>query len=304
MPLYVFYLNMLPDTAQCIPEGKFRFDLDYQVSNGVLDKVTTGTELYIIQIDTEIYRVAANLRYGITQNLEASVEIPYIGLTKGYLDSFIENFEEFFGFTTPGAREKSTEYSFKYEVRYEGQYLIRKDSPSSGIGDTTLYLKYKFIDEDLSKWSLPSLSARFALKLPTGNEDDLVGSGETDFGIGLLMDKHITEKLAFYGNANFVFIQKPKFFDPWSMKDNIFSWMLALEYHFTDRFSTILQHLGNTTPYPDSGTDPLDNHAADLGLGFTYRFNDNFSGNISCIENLVTDSSPDLSFQAGIKYSF
>lgn len=304
MPLYVFYLNMLPDSAQCLPEGKFRADLDYQVSNSVLDKVTTGTELYIVQIDTEIYRVSTHLRYGIADNLEASVEIPYIGLSEGYLDGFVENFEKTFNFTTLGARENSTHYSFKYEVRYEGKYLIQKNSPTSGLGDTTFYLKYKFLEEDEYEWYLPTLSTRCALKLPTGDKDELTGSGKTDFGVGLLLDKHVTEKLAFYANTNFVFIQKPDFFEPWSMKSNIFSWMAAIEYHFTDKFSAILQHMGNTTPYPKSGTHPLDNDAADLGLGLTYRFNENLTGTISCIENLLTDSSPDVSFHSGIKYNF
>jgi hypothetical protein len=304
MPLYVFYLNMLPDTSHCIRQGKFSTDLHYQVSNTVLDKVTTGTDEYIIQIDNEVYRVSNWLKYGITDNLEASIEISYIGLSKGYLDGFIENCEETLGLTTPGARENSAHNSYKYEIRYKGEYLVRKNSPASGIGDTSIYLKYNFLQEEPAKWYLPGMSIRCALKFPTADKDDLLGSGEYDFGSGLLLDKHLTEKLALFGNTNIIFIKKPSFFKKWSMENYIFSWMAALEYRFTEKFSATVQHIGNTTPYPSSGTDPLDNLACDVGLGLNYRFNKKLTGTISCFENTNTDSSPDLSFQTGIKYDF
>jgi len=300
MPLYIYYLNFSPDKAQVLDQGKFSWDLGYQVSNGVLDKVTTGTEEYIIQIDTEITRVNLDLRYGIYENLEVGLDIPYIVFSRGYLDGFIENFEETFHFTTPGARDNSDRHDYKYEVRKDGAYLIRSEKPHSAFGDSILSLKYKLLDEYYDEpW--PTFSVKAALKIPTGSKSDLTGNEEWEAGISLLADKSFTDRWFCYVNLNTAFIQKPSFFADWNMDSYILSGTVATEFFFTKELCSVLQLTANTTPYPESGTDPLDNNAYDVAWGFNYKFKDNIEGRIYATENLETDSSPDFGLGGGLK---
>ena len=48
--------------------------------------------------------------------------------------------------------------------------------------------------------TLPALSIRAALKLPTGDESHLLGSGSPDYGLGLAMEKHVAKDWIVYAN--------------------------------------------------------------------------------------------------------
>ena len=182
MPLYIFFLSFTPDKAEVVEEGRLRCNLDYQVSNVIIDKVTTGTEEYIVQIDTEVNRINLDLKYGIREGVEIGLEIPYIRFSRGYLDGFIQDFEDVFEFiTTPGARENTSKYQYKYEVRKSGEYLIQSNTPHGGVGDAILNLKVKFLDEDYN-YPWPTLSVKGALKLPTGSKDKLTGNEKWEGG--------------------------------------------------------------------------------------------------------------------------
>ncbi len=300
MPLYIFFLSFSPDKAEVVNEGKFTYDFGYQVSNGVLDKVTTGTEDYIIQIDTEVNRFHVDLRYGVHENAEVALEVPYIRFSRGYLDGFIEGFEETFNFTTPGARENSDRNSYKYEVRKGGVYAIRSNTPHGTLGDSLLSFKYKLLDEcDNYPW--PTFSVKGTLKIPTGSKSKLTGNEEWEGGISLLADNSFSDRWFGYLNFNTAFIQEPSFFEGWDIDSYIISGTVATEYFFTKGLSTILQLSINTTPYPSSGTDPLDNDAYDVAWGFNYKYTDSIEGRIYATENLETDSSPDFGLGGGFK---
>ena len=301
MPLYLLFLNMTPDKAETLPKGKFSFFPNYAISNIIIDKVTTPSELYIVQIDTEVHRFSCDLRYGLRDDMELGVEIPYIRLSRGTLDGFIESFEDFFNFTTPGARERADDYDFNYRIAYNYNYMVSESAPRGGLGDMVFSFKYRMRDED-EEW--PRLALKASIKAPTGSDSKLLGSGGVDFGLSLLVDKNWADKLFLYLNLNAIYVQKPDIFTYFDMDEYILSGMFAAEYFFTDRFSTTLQLSSNTSPYPgDSGTDPLDNEALMLLLAFAYDFGGP-KWHISVTENVFTDSSPDVSFETGAGFKF
>jgi len=300
MPMYLFFLSFTPDKAEIVDYKKLEWELYYHVSNIIIDKVTTNTEEYIVQIDTEVNKVALDLRYGLLENTELSVEIPYIHFSKGFLDGFIQNFEDLLGFvTTPGARENADKYQYKYEVRKDGVYAIRSNEPHGAFGDTVLTVKHKLLDERYDT-SWPTLSVRGALKIPTGSESELTGSDEWETGISILGDKSFGHIFT-YANINMVFIQEPEFLNGWDMKNYIFSTSAAAEYFFTKRFSSVFQWNWNSTPFPTTGTHPLDNNAVDIALGLNYDFKKAVKGYIFATENVRTDSSPDFGLGGGVK---
>jgi len=300
MPMYLFFLSFSPDKAETVDYQKLEWELYYHVSNIIIDKVTTGTEEYIVQIDTEVNKVALDLRYGLMEDTELSVDIPYIHFSKGFLDGFIQNFEDALGFvTTPGARERADKYQYKYEVQKDYNYVIRSNEPHGAFGDTVVTLKHKFLDEDIDR-AWPTLSVRGALKIPTGSENDLTGSDEWEAGFSLLGDKSFG-RIFTYANVNMVFIQEPEFLSGWGMENYIFSTSTAAEYFFTERFSSVFQWNWNSTPFPTTGTHPLDNNGIDIALGLNYNFKNKCEGYFFATENVRTDSSPDFGLGGGVK---
>lgn len=304
MPLYLFYLQMIPDKAEVLARNKFVINADYTVSNITVSAFTPGTSLYDIEIDLEVSRLNLDLRYGVYDNLEIGMELPYISLSRGYLDGFIETIEDGIGARTPRSRQRQGSYEFDYSFRYNGKYLIQEKHSSEGLGDMVLNAKYQLLKEDARL--IPNISIRSAIKFPTAKKDDLLGSGELDYGVGLLLDKGFFDRFFIYAGANVSAIEKPSFLSDIGLKNEIYSGMLALEYFFTKRFSFVAQVSGNTTPYPSSDTTPLDNDAYELGLGVNYASEkeDGVSWHFAFTENIKTASSPDASFHTGLNWKF
>ncbi|MCM8781614.1 MAG: DUF3187 family protein [Candidatus Omnitrophica bacterium] len=300
MPLYLFWYAFPQQNAQVASHKKFITTVDYTVSNVIIDKSTWPGEEYIVKADMEINRYNLDVRYGILDNLEINLEVPYLVLSKGYLDDFVEDFENAIGATSVGARKKTESRQFNYTVQHNYKVLIDTKSPANGIGDVAIGTKYMLLDE---LENLPRISIRGAVKLPAASKDKYLGSGEFDYGLGLLFDKSCGRFLT-YLNLNTIFIEKPSFLSELNIKNYILSGMLGFEYCFTERFSAILQGTWHSTPYPDTGIDPLDNDAIEIGLGLNYQFTMNSNWHIAVVENGMADSTPDVTFQLGGRIKF
>jgi len=306
MPLYLFYLQMVPDKASVVERNRFVIDADYTVSNITVSAFTPTSSLYDIQIDLEVQRITLDFRYGIYDNLEIGLEVPYIGLCSGYLDNAIEGFEDGIGARTPRSRERQGSYEFDYSFRYDGKYLIQQKTSTQGLGDIVLTAKYQLLKESEWHWLFPNISVRSAIKFPTADEVDLIGSGEFDYGFGILIDKGFFDRFFVYMGASVMRIEKPDIFSVLGIDQEFYSYMLALEYFFTERLSVVTQVTGNNTPYSYSQTNPLDNDAHDWTLGCNYRWKEktNVAWNFAIVENISAASSPDVSFNTSLNWGF
>ena len=187
----------------------------------------------------------------------------------------------------------------------DGQDLIKRTNASDGLGDVVLKAKYQILEED-NYGFLPNVSIRTAVKFPTGDKKSLLGSGELDYGFGLLLDKTFSEKITVYAGCNFIIIEKPDFFSVLNIKRNMVSGIIGVEYLLKQRLSLVAQLTGNSTPYPSSGTNALDESAFDVGLGLNYIWKEkqNVSWHFAFTENINSASSPDVSFNTGWKVGF
>ncbi len=305
MPLYLFYLQMEPDSAGITEQNKFDIKADYTVSNVTISCFTPVSSLYNINIDAEVSRITLDFRYGIYENTELGLEIPYLSLSRGYLDEFVKGFEDTVGATTPRSRLRQGSYNLNYSFIYNNQDLIKTKNASDGLGDIVLKAKYQMLEED-RHGLLPDVSFRAAVKLPTGEKRSLLGSGEMDYGFGMLLDKTFSEKVTVFAGCNFIIIEKPDFFSVLNIKRNMVSGVIGVEYLLTQRFSLVAQVTGNSTPYPSSGTNALDESAIDAGLGLNYIWKEkqNVSWHFAFTENFNSASSPDVTFNTGWKVGF
>ena len=304
MPLYLFYLQIVPDKAEVTERNKFLINADYTVSSITVSAFTPISSLYTVDIDMEVSRVTIDLRYGLYENMEIGLEAPYLSLSRGYLDNFIEGIEDGIGARTPRSRERQGSYNFDYSLRYNGRYLIQEKHSKDGIGDIVLNAKYHLLKE--KSWFLPNVSLRSAIKFPTAEKEDLLGSGEFDYGAGILIDKGFFDRVFLYIGANAMWIEGPSFLSQLSINKEYFSGLLALECFFTRRFSLVAQVTGNTTPYPYSDTNALDNDGYELGIGFNYTLKEktDVGWNFGISENITAASSPDVTLHTGLNWKF
>ena len=311
MPLYLFYMAPTPDRAYIPEKGSMELDVSYHVSNIIVDqhpiwpcerfgnKTALGDREWWVYTDMEVNRFNANISYAIFNNLEGSLDVPYFVVSEGYLDGIIEGFEKSFSFIkTPNARELNDKYDYAYKVYNRGNSVIYSDDKPVGFGDITTYFKYRLIQED---GLIPTTALRAAVKLPTAS-DELLGSGDFDYAIGLLLGKKILERLYLYFNLNYLFLGRPESLEEGKLdvfKSKMVHGMLGLEYFITDKTSMLFQATANTSVY-DEGISATGDDPVVLTFGFNHNFNEKISWQFAVNEN-TNSAAPDFGVFTSLK---
>lgn len=79
---------------------------------------------------------------------------------------------------------------------------------NAGPGDTLIKGRYYLLDDPGLPAPWPSLTPFFKVKIPTADRDRNLGTGETDYGFGLEVDKQFGRFLLF-GDASYTVIGSP-----------------------------------------------------------------------------------------------
>ena len=124
-------------------------------------------------IDGETYRQALALRHGLRDGWEAVLELSVVSHVPGVFDGFIENWHSFFHLPQGG---RDTAPRDRLAIRYDKGGTARVDVTDgvTALGEIALgvghAVKRNFLSND-------GLAIRGVVKLPTGDEDALAGSG-------------------------------------------------------------------------------------------------------------------------------
>ena len=264
-PIQLLFLQPIPDRAETYPEGRYSISLNTAITNTLQ---WGKSEDYSGYMDMEMIRTCVEVKYGLFSGAEIGMSIPFVYSYGGFMDRAILEFEELFN-VVRNLREKEDEYeradSYTYSVKKNNEAFIEGKENSAGLGDLALRVKGKIWDEGSMR---PCLSARFSVKIPTGDEDRAFGSGEVDYGIGLLLQKTI-KRVTAYLNADVIFPGHA--FEQANVSLRTFcETMLGVEYKFTERFSGLTQLYYMTRPFEDTGLEMLDRRMWNLLLGVSY----------------------------------
>lgn len=129
-----------------------------------------------LSVDLEQHTTALFANYGITDRLDVGVAIPFQSLR---LDARITTSIEHFA-TDP---DPFVVHQFAGGQGDESEF--RQSGTASGIGDIVIRSKWNF-----AKGSSAAFAAALDLRLPTGNADDLLGSGATQTKLSLIAAKY------------------------------------------------------------------------------------------------------------------
>ena len=157
---------------------------------GQLISISTGSSrgTESVLLDGEIYRLdiyASHQVPGWTDrwltrvnlfNTAIAINIPVIRHGGGFMDSLIEDWHELFGFPN-GNRDTRPRDELLYQYVRDGETIINFSDNVTGVGDVQLSLMTQSFK---SKDGNNSVQFRAGIKLPTGEEEDLTGSGKPD----------------------------------------------------------------------------------------------------------------------------
>ena len=146
----------------------------------------------------ETLRSGVFLRYGATERWELSVEVPVLYRYSGFMDGPIRAVERATTGLSP-ARNALGKLGYAFDISRGGRTVAGGREGAVGLGDSTVMSKYQVLPETAS---MPAVSVRTALKLPTGHEGQFFGSGSPDVGFGLAAEKGFGGRWVVYGNLN------------------------------------------------------------------------------------------------------
>lgn len=133
----------------------------------------------VLVLDGESTEIFLRHRQRLSPCWQLNTDIPFIAHGQGLFDRIIDDWHQFFNM--PDAFRGQTDYfQLRYQYTDESGQKHSIESPQSGIGDVQLSVQRSlgcFATAD-STQAEPIL--RLGLKLPTGNPDELRGSGEFD----------------------------------------------------------------------------------------------------------------------------
>ena len=286
-PMALLFIYLTPDRAASIGKGQLDLDIVFDYSNIIQEQ---QTENEFLRFDLEYLRTLLALKRGFGQGIELGVSVPFYVYYGGFLDPFVSGFHEAFGL--PNLLRGQTPYGLvDFQYRRGDQIFLSGMNSFGAVGDITLEAK-----KTLYRGSSRALAVRGALKLPTGDPQNLSGSGATDAGLGVAFDR-IGPKYGLYLNASYHFLGNPEGFET----RDFLSFMAGADWRFKPRLTAVLQVDYMRPPIRGEVLNLIE-PGIQLALGIRYYHSEGFSYEWRLVEDL-SSFSPDftVAFQVELR---
>jgi hypothetical protein len=295
-PIQLLFLGMPGDRAAVIPKGALDVRVELAETSSVFRDRTSP---YDVSMHFETLRSGLFFRYGLTDRFEVGIEIPALHRYHGFLEGAITATERATTGLAP-ARNALSGSGFVYDFKQNERTLFKGGSGDLGLGDLTLSAKYLVLRE--RDW-LPTVSARVALKVPSGDDGRFFGSGHADVGMGLAIEKMLLERWLTYANLNGIV--------PTGTVSGLpvgpaLSGLVAVEYLWSRDFSLVAQFDYYSSPFQPTGSPILDRGVTEVAAGFNYRLRDRVLWQVYGVENVdfITGSAADFTLSTVVTYRF
>lgn len=256
--------------------------------------VGAGPEELIV--DGEMWRASLIYQRLVADNWTVGVELPLIRQSGGVLDDVIDAWHT--AFNLPDGRRNSRpedELQIFY-TRGNGPFYFLSQ-PDNGFGDLQLSAARAFGSED--EWLV-----KLTLKLPTGDEDLLAGSGATDLGATLLRTGAGTWRAhpaGWFWGATLLRIGQPELL-PAQARDWVGIGMVGASWQPFPRVGFKAQ-LDLHTAFYRSGLEELGDPAMLATIGGWWEVDSRKTLTVSVIEDLIVRAAPDVVLQVNFAWS-
>ena len=296
-PLVAIYGLPAAGPARVLAPGRISAELRADIVSNFTRARETQED---ILLDGETYRYTLALKHGIGERLEIGLEVPYVMHREGFLDSFINDFHDTFGFPD-GSRSEAPKDRLAYSYIKDGRTLIDLSEEEEGFGDLRLTGAWQLCsrEEDGAR----ALALRASLKLPTGDEDRLLGSGSTDFALWLTGSRSFRGgSLALFAAAGGLLMSDGDVLED-QQRNAVAFGTLGGGWRPLPRLALKLQFDGHTPFYRDSGLRELDG-SVQLALGGTIGLTETLDLDLAVVEDIIADSAPDVVFHLALRKTF
>lgn len=282
--------------AVLAPRGQGEFHVMLDHASNFVDE---GTPTEQIVLDGETTRLTLGGRYGFTRNMEIGVEIPYVYHSGGFLDGFIINYHDLFGFPQ-GGRDQAPRNRLLYQYRRDGVDKLKVDSSGGGLGDIALMAGLQLYN-DAAQYPR-AVALRASVKLPTGDSSSLYGSGSTDVSLWITAADAFELPIgrgAVFGAAGLMVMSNGNVL-PDQQVDHVGFGSIGAGWKPLSWIAFKVQMDAHTPFYRDSDLKSLSANAAQLLIGGTLGLSERTSLDIAVSEDIVTKTAPDVAFHFNV----
>jgi len=248
-----------------------------------------------IAIDGETYRLAFRFARGLGDHWEVGTEIPLVSHSGGFLDGVISEWHDFWGLPTLG-RDRVEDGQLRFQYLRDGRNLVDVQSSGTGIGDVLL-----FTGKTMERTGAYAVTFRGQLKLPTGDPDNLRGSGGVDAAISAAASREIGDKWSFTARIGAAYLGDgdvlPDLQRRWAGFGTAFAgWQAFKPVSFKAQLDV------QSPLYEGSSFDQLTDTAIQLSLGASVRLGKTSFLDVSFSEDEFNpDVSSDFTFQIRLR---
>ncbi len=163
-------------SATLAEQGRLKYDFNFELTNHA-DRGGNANEIF--EIDGETYALNLSLRHRLWPRLEIGADIPVVSHQKGFLDNIIKEWHDVLSVSNSNRSGPKDQLFFFYEAGGVTQY--QRSTSTVGFGDVQLTAAVPLMETNGNT----DFTVRTSLKLPTGDDEKLHGSGALDASVGL-----------------------------------------------------------------------------------------------------------------------
>lgn len=243
-------------------------------------------------IDSEPQELRFIVTHSITDQWAVRFELPYYRSRAGSLDSFIDDWHNWFGLPE-GDRPLLPRDQLQLFYRDDGVTLLNSRSAQSGIGDISLAAGKQWIRDERR-----NVGAWFSVNLPTSASNLYPFEDHAaDVTLTFSADQRIGDSWQFFGQASAT-INTGSDYIP-GQTAVLWSSHLAVEFALTSVVSAVLQLQAHTALVPDSDLELLGDSVV-LTLGGRVRTGEGWDFQFGMSEDIAVEASPDVVFILGV----
>jgi len=272
----------LPTSARLNKKSQGRWSSSLAITNTINIESTANESIYL---DYEAYRFNFSYQYGLNDNWNLKFDVPLIYQSGGVFDSAIDEWHGFFGLPD-GKRPFIERNQYGVQYSYQSQTLVDLNESSSTLGDIQIAVARSLIANQSTTMSLWS-----SLKLATGNEDKLTGSGATDFSAWLAVNQRLSENWVMNLNTGAVILGASDYKNI-PLSDYALYGHIMLGWAVSENINLKVQLQGHSSYYEQSQLNILGD-AYLLSFGGSININQCNQLDLAFTEDIKVDASPD-----------
>ena len=295
-PAQLTVLHMDPAGAEPLPAAEARVRVDAAYSSYFIDGFGSGNSFIM---DGELLRTGIKTGIGLGYNLGLHFELAMAYTSGGFLDSFLIDYHDFFGFPD-GGRENAPNNRWLVQARRGGNTVYEMTEETFELLDLPVELRWSFLP--ITADQPFGAAVRAAVEFPTGDDDKGFGNGEMDYSVGL-MGEFRRDFVAVTAHVQHTFVGTPDVADRGGLDyKDVTSAGIGTEIWVSDCFAFLVQTEIESSTLRDLDFSEAEDPQWLLWVGMRRKMSKRFTLEVGFGEDLITDVAPDFTAYLALNF--